>query len=186
MSGDDYDLTVMQVLGEDGFLLGEQLMHVHPASACEGRGSPCCIHSPSGHHMRTWPMRWRAGTRVMERICEHGTGHPDPDHLAYVISLSAYNGWQAAHPSCDGCCAPEGEPVSDSWYRDCPRAADDPQKQEVITRLLEVWKANPGLRLMQLLGNVFRRDAYYLEDYEVIARVEEYYSRDHTGKFADE
>jgi hypothetical protein len=130
---DSPDLTIMQCTDPVyGAALGEQLLHVHPRSRCEGRGIPCCIHDPSEHHMRAWPMNWRSDTGVMERTCPHGTGHPDPDHLAYVRSLTPEHEcifnrdksyapgrrmdldeqdgcpyphleWQAVH-GCDGCC----------------------------------------------------------------------------------
>jgi hypothetical protein len=67
-------------------------------------------------------MLWRGDTRVMERICPHGIGHPDPDHMAYVSSLTPEHicpddgpadesaacpyphlDWQGVH-GCDGCC----------------------------------------------------------------------------------
>ncbi len=119
----DGDLTFMHatapVLGAQA---GLTLMNVHGRERCEGRGIPCCIHEPSIHHMREWPMNWRSDTGVMERICPHGTGHPDPDHMAYVRSLTPehecpdeYPGdeggecpyphlsWQGVH-GCDGCC----------------------------------------------------------------------------------
>jgi len=117
-----------------GTVQGQAPVRVHPRAQCEGRGIPCCIHDPSPHHMRDWPMTWRADTGVMERACPHGTGHPDPDHMAYVLSLTpahrcVFNRdqelapgewldlddqdgcpfphleWQAVH-GCDGCCAP--------------------------------------------------------------------------------
>jgi hypothetical protein len=112
---------------------GEEMLLTHPRWRCEGREIPCCIHSPSDHHMRTWKMDWRDDTGVMERICPHGTGHPDPDHMTYVRSLTPehkciYNRealsfeewldlddgigcifphleWQAIH-GCDDCCIP--------------------------------------------------------------------------------
>lgn len=71
-----------------GIQIGKQSLRVHPESECAGRGIPCCIHSPSDHHMASWPQNWRADTQVMERLCEHGVGHPDPDHMAYVRSLT--------------------------------------------------------------------------------------------------
>jgi hypothetical protein len=103
---EDFDLTSMHVAEP---VLGQQIGHavlkVHPRSQCEGRGIPCCIHSPSDHHMRTWEMNWRADTGVMERTCPHGIGHPDPDHMAYVRSVSDENAWQGVHGCC-GCCSP--------------------------------------------------------------------------------
>lgn len=90
-----------------GAALGPGVLLTHPRESCEGRGIPCCIHSPSDHHMRSFPMNWRADTGVMERICPHGIGHPDPDHMTYVLSVSRVNKWQGVH-GCDGCCATEG------------------------------------------------------------------------------
>lgn len=86
---ENYDLTSIQLAEPSlGVQTGIGVLRVHPRSQCEGRGIPCCIHDPSGHHMRTWPMNWRGDTGVMERICPHGCGHPDPDHMAYVRSLT--------------------------------------------------------------------------------------------------
>lgn len=64
---------------------------VHDKSDCEGYH--CCVHNPSDHHMKDWPLHWREDKEMMERICEHGVGHPDPDD----ISLDRIHG-------CDGCC----------------------------------------------------------------------------------
>lgn len=74
-------------------------LHTHSPDKCEG--PHCCIHNPSDHHMRDWPMNWRADKRVMERICPHGIGHPDPDDAAYNESIG--RGWLNIH-GCDGCC----------------------------------------------------------------------------------
>lgn len=74
------------------------LRNVHPAQRCAGL--PCVVHNPSNHHMRDWPLNWRADVALMERICEHGIGHPDPDDLAYRISV----GLATVH-GCDLCCA---------------------------------------------------------------------------------
>ena len=106
---EDFDLTSMHaaepILGQQ---LGHTVLRVHSRSKCEGRDTPCCIHDPSDHHMRTWEMNWRSDTGVMERICPHGIGHPDPDHMAYVLSAQGDEGrWQGVH-GCDGCC--RGEP----------------------------------------------------------------------------
>lgn len=109
-------------------LTGGETMTTHDEAACKDREIPCAIHSPSEHHMRTWPMHWRSDTGVMERTCPHGTGHPDPDHMAYVKSLTPehecvndrprsaksffpredmcgypHQEWQSVH-ACDGCC----------------------------------------------------------------------------------
>lgn len=66
--------------------------------------------------------------------------------------------------------------MSDSWYRGGRRAVDDTEKDEVIARLLALWKQHPQLRLMQLLGNVFRRDPYYVEDFDAVEILEQAYA----------
>lgn len=75
------------------------IINVHPASACKGR--PCVVHHPSDHRMREWALNWRDDRGLMERLCPHGTGHPDPDDMAY--QASAGRSWQGVH-DCDGCC----------------------------------------------------------------------------------
>lgn len=71
---------------------GERLMGVHPKGLCAGEF--CCIHNPSDHHMREWRQHWRSDRHLMERICPHGCGHPDPDDP----NPDTVHG-------CDGCCA---------------------------------------------------------------------------------
>lgn len=68
-----------------------RMFHVHPSDRCEGQH--CVIHHPSDHHMREWPLNWRDDRKLMERICPHGVGHPDPDD----INIDHIHG-------CDGCC----------------------------------------------------------------------------------
>ena len=87
-------------------LVGGQKILAHPPEKCEGR--PCCVHRPSRHHMRNWKQNWRDDRQIMERLCEHGVGHPDPDHLSHVRELvgpdeRVYDGIHG----CDGCCRPE-------------------------------------------------------------------------------
>lgn len=70
--------------------------------------------------MRDWELNWRADKGVMERLCPHGQGHPDPDHMAYVMSLNEENGWQGLH-TCDGCChAPWGCNIAMGMVGDGP------------------------------------------------------------------
>lgn len=70
---------------------GQDLL-VHPWSVCHGRA--CVIHAPSDHSMRDFPTHWRSDRGMMERICPHGVGHPDPDDPSD----------DRTH-GCDGCCA---------------------------------------------------------------------------------
>jgi hypothetical protein len=78
---------------------GAQVLLVHDEARCWG--PPCCVHSPSAHPLRHRTLRWRADRRVMERVCEHGVGHPDPDDLGVRFVPG-----DAVH-DCDGCCLGE-------------------------------------------------------------------------------
>lgn len=80
--------------------LGEvALSNVHPDTACAD--GPCVIHNPSDHHMRGWSLLFRADKGLMERLCAHGVGHPDPDDMAWHASQA--RDWLGVH-GCDGCC----------------------------------------------------------------------------------
>lgn len=61
----------------------------------------CAFHNPSDHAMRDFPALWRADRGILERICEHGVGHPDPDSAAYLDSIG--KGSENVHGCC-GCC----------------------------------------------------------------------------------
>lgn len=71
----------------------------HPLSACLGQA--CAVHAPSNHHMRDWPKLLRASS-LIERVCDHGIGHPDPDSMAWQETQGRGHLW--VH-GCDGCCA---------------------------------------------------------------------------------
>lgn len=73
---------------------GQRLTNVHGSDQCFGKW--CCIHNPSPHHMIDWIQNWRSDRRIMERVCPHGVGHPDPD------DPKATNYYEAIH-GCDGC-----------------------------------------------------------------------------------
>ena len=77
-----------------------ELKSVHPARACAARG--CAIHNhPSDHPLNDAPLNWRDDRGILERICEHGIGHPDHDSALYLKSIGL--GIQNVH-GCDGCC----------------------------------------------------------------------------------
>ena len=65
----------------------------------------CPIHAPSSHSMRQFKRLWRADRALMERICPHNVGHPDPDDIAYKKKTrgAVYAHNEAVH-GCDGCC----------------------------------------------------------------------------------
>jgi hypothetical protein len=79
------------------------LRNVHPERACSGWA--CVIHNPSRHHMASWPLNWRDARGIMERICPHGVGHPDPDDAAFHVRSGRDS---AEVHSCDGCCQTPG------------------------------------------------------------------------------
>ena len=72
-----------------------QTLATHAPSSCAGR--PCVVHNPSDHPMSKFPTLWRSDRDIMERICPHGVGHPDPDDLSADRSHG-----------CDGCCGGGG------------------------------------------------------------------------------
>jgi hypothetical protein len=83
-----------------------QIVHVHNKEQCKGQY--CCIHNPSDHHMKDWPTNWRQDRYLMERICPHGIGHPDPDDLAYKERQGRNMKYEGVH-GCDGCCFEGGK-----------------------------------------------------------------------------
>jgi hypothetical protein len=75
-------------------LQGGEVIMAHGVTDCE---RPCPIHWPSQHHMRSWPQHWRVDRGIIERLCDHGVGHPDPDDK----SRDKIHG-------CCGCCTSHG------------------------------------------------------------------------------
>lgn len=82
---------------------------VHKAATCEG--SYCAIHNPSDHPLKDtrrvlrWPDPFSMKpTGFVERICEHGVGHSDPDSVAFHNSNGLMG--TGVH-GCDGCCRGE-------------------------------------------------------------------------------
>lgn len=65
----------------------------------------CVIHNPSAHKMRDWTMTFRPDRMYMvERACEHGVGHPDPDSVMYFVKKNGYDKYAMWVHGCDGCC----------------------------------------------------------------------------------
>ena len=74
---------------------------VHAEGQCAG--THCTLHNPSDHVMIEWPTYWRE-TGLIERMCKHGVGHPDPDSAAYLDKAHGHpEGTWSVH-GCDGCC----------------------------------------------------------------------------------
>lgn len=72
------------------------VLQAHPSTQCAGE--VCSLHNRTQHPMRAFPQHWRGDRGIMERLCPHGVGHPDPDD--YKVRKSH---WEAIH-GCDGCC----------------------------------------------------------------------------------
>lgn len=81
-----------------GDRIGELATHAKGACATKY----CCIHKPSKHRLSRAPMNWRTDRGVMERICEHGVWHNDPDDTASRKALGLPDS-DGIH-TCDGCC----------------------------------------------------------------------------------
>jgi hypothetical protein len=78
-------------------LVGGMTLVTHKQADCI---APCPVHAPSAHHMIAWRQLYRFDRGIMERNCEHGIGHPDPDDFAII------NGTDDGTHGCDGCCVP--------------------------------------------------------------------------------
>lgn len=80
-----------------------QKIKTHNKNQC--KGTACPIHNPSDHKMKDFPTHWRGDRGLMERICPHGIGHPDPDDIEFKRKLKGdkYAHYEAVH-GCDGCC----------------------------------------------------------------------------------
>lgn len=87
---DPLSSTYMPLENADGYI------HCHEELKC--RGDFCTLHNRSNHPMRSWSQNWRQDIQLMERICEHGVGHPDPDDF----NLRA--GFISGEHGCDMCC----------------------------------------------------------------------------------
>ena len=114
----------VNVVDEYGMVIGESNVVTHHRDACQGRG--CVRHHPSDHHMRGWPITYRADQGISERRCEHGIGHPDPDDIAYLTSRGEgiAAAVAAALHGCDGCCQePQDGRMAKLKVRDFPAAA---------------------------------------------------------------
>jgi hypothetical protein len=72
------------------------ITNVHSKNKCLAEF--CTIHNMSNHILRSFPQHWREDRSIMERICDHGVGHPDPDNPWPTHDYRWIHG-------CCGCCA---------------------------------------------------------------------------------
>lgn len=82
-------------------------LRCHKRTKC--KGDVCSLHKRTNHHMRHMPQHWRGDRGIMERICEHGVGHPDPDDYRVL------NGLDLGVHGCDGCCHDGPNPINPSF-----------------------------------------------------------------------
>jgi hypothetical protein len=82
-----------------GAQIGKRKLRVHDREHCVGPN--CCIHNPSDHPLSSAPLNWRADRQIMERFCECGIGHPDPDDLWYRVNIQ---GEDPKYAGVHGCC----------------------------------------------------------------------------------
>lgn len=91
----------------------------------------CAIHNPSYHKLSDAKQYMREDKSwLIERICEHGIGHPDPDSASFIAKQEGNKSiW--VH-GCDGCCREIPAPIRrDNWpptYREYQRdwAGEEP------------------------------------------------------------
>jgi hypothetical protein len=54
---------------------------------------------------------WRSDRGLMERECEHGIGHPDPDDLDFKRRVGHRDVQVLGIHGCDGCCRSDPKPI---------------------------------------------------------------------------
>mgnify|MGYP006345741253 CR=1 FL=1 len=78
-------------------------LRVHDPADCDDH--PCAVHNhPSPHPLAEVTLNWRDDRKILERICEHGVGHPDYDAVQYQINRGDPHAVSNASHGCDGCC----------------------------------------------------------------------------------
>ena len=80
----------------------------HDAREC-ANDKNCCLHKPSDHPLKDAELLWRGdrSPQIMERLCSHGIGHPDPDAMNHLLTLLGSDGdarFNLSAHGCDGCC----------------------------------------------------------------------------------
>lgn len=79
---------------------GTFVYNAHKETACRGRN--CALHNPSYHQLCEAPLRWLyepGEGGYMERLCEHGAWHQDPDDLEFHRK---FNGGDNPRPMREG------------------------------------------------------------------------------------
>jgi hypothetical protein len=127
---------------------------VHTERVCV---PPCPFHAPSDHPLKDAPMRIRlAKEGLVERICEHGVGHDDPDSVAYMQAQG--HTWAGIH-GCDGCCetvSPSRNDILDDFVLYCLHHPD-----ERFWQALRNWSGYPFVIVSDKLPEDGQIDTFY-------------------------
>lgn len=91
----------------------DQWLISHAPDQCAG--DACCIHSRSDHVMRKFPQHFRWDRGIMERICPHGIGHPDPDQKEFFLKAFGDDANAQWVHGCDGCCDPDSQIYKENY-----------------------------------------------------------------------
>jgi hypothetical protein len=115
-----------------------QHIRVHNKGQCEGKHCP--IHNPSLRAQQIGKTHWRTDRAIMERICVHGIGHPDPD-----------SEYQDDIHGCDGCCSPPYG-VPGFPYNNATKRVEEDKQVEIDSddRLSAVLMAKFHLKMLEL------------------------------------
>lgn len=109
---------IRELVGPDGYWdggrgyctgTGQWLDNVHmPSDDCRVYG--CVIHHTRVHPMRGFRTHWRGDRGIMERMCPHMVGHPDPQDLNFIRRTRGADAasMESIHGCCEGlCCVPK-------------------------------------------------------------------------------
>lgn len=145
-----------------------EVMYAHDPDDCAGE--VCPLHRRTDHAMRRWPQHWRPDRGLMERICPHGVGHPDPDHLAAMRVIDSKKAETDSVHGCDGCCGTEPEirsapaTLTTSFVRPPDAEADTrPAIADVPKAAQEFDEGWPTFRLDRLQSSRTRMERDVLE-----------------------
>lgn len=124
MSPDLYFRNDGAVLVKNNYRPSFIMHNVHSEDDCAGEY--CVLHNPSNHLMRDFDLLLRE-TTLMERVCSHGVGHPDPDSLAYFTRNFPGSALDI-HGCCGyGCCMTDEE-----WRRIWDAIPDESIDQIIV------------------------------------------------------
>lgn len=150
---------------------------IHAKSVCSGY---CPFHNPSNHPLKDAGINIRGDKMMLvERMCEHGIGHDDPDSVAYLQSKGEM--WAGTH-GCDGCCC---EPPQDTSLTEITAEyfmATDPDRVALQRKVLAWHKAERAKLFEQIRSEAVRMnipwgdgngyDVVKAIDVEVLTRLE--------------